>query len=89
MLGKVTTGYQITIPAFFRKLSNIKIGDHINIKEEGNKLIIEPINIRDANKALMKFNDIFKDEIKDANFNSLPEGEVMDVINDEIKQSKK
>jgi AbrB family looped-hinge helix DNA binding protein len=88
MLSKITTGYQITIPSFFRKLTDIQIGDYIELKNEGSKLIIEPLNIRNNKEALVKFNDIFQEEIKDEFFNNLSEDKIMNIVNKEIKNSR-
>ena len=37
----VTRKYQITIPKKIRKRLSVMIGDKLNVKEEGNKIVIE------------------------------------------------
>jgi len=43
MIGKVTTGFQITIPLHFRKKYRIRIGDYIEFHEQNGRLIISPL----------------------------------------------
>lgn len=88
MLGKITTGYQITIPAPFRKQARIHIGDYIDIKQKNNKLILTPVSIIEKNEALLKFNKIFSKEINDDNFDNLSEEEIMNIVEEEITKSR-
>ena len=88
MLGKITTGFQITLPAFFRKDTNVKIGDYVDIRQEDHKLIITPVTVNEKKEAIIKFNSIFSKEISDKNFNQLSEEEVIKIVNNEIKQSR-
>ena len=90
-ISKITTGFQITIPANYRKDNKLNIGDYVCFRQDHNKLIIEPIERIDEKRqnALTAFNDLFKEEVYDKNFSKLSEEEVMKAVNKEIKLSRK
>ncbi|MES2676775.1 MAG: AbrB/MazE/SpoVT family DNA-binding domain-containing protein [Pseudomonadota bacterium] len=90
-INKITTGFQITIPADYRKQNHLKIGDYISFRQDKNKLVIEPLEKKqDSQKknALKAFNDLFKQEIS-GDFDGLSEQQILKVVNKEIKLSRK
>ena len=89
MLGKVTTGFQITIPAFFRNKANIKIGDYVDIQEENSQLIVTPISLNKRNQTLSRLKEILNTQVPNGEFENLSEDEILKIVNHEIKQSRK
>lgn len=92
MIGKVTTGFQITIPLKFREKNEINIGDYVDFHEQNGKLIIEPLKL--ANKAskseaLKKFEKIFAKKPSDKNFKNKSEDSVIKLVKKEITTSRK
>jgi len=87
-INKITTGYQITIPASYRKQNHLEIGDYVSFRYDKNKLIIEPLEKQiEKQNAIEVFNNLFKQEIVDE-LSKLDEGKVLDVVNTEIKLSR-
>lgn len=85
IIRKITSGYQITIPNEFRKTHHLDVGSMISISSIDEKLIIEPFQYKSA--ALKKLEALFAntpDEFKD-----LDESEVIDLVDEEIKDSRK
>ena len=92
MLGKITTGFQITLPLNFRRENNINIGDYIEISSEANRLVIAPVKINhliSRDEALEKFNKIFAKKITSVDFSKKSEDEVIKIVKKEIKKSRK
>ena len=48
---KVTSNGAITLPAKFRKLLGLKIGDYVNAEVEKNRIVIKPAKIIDSEDA--------------------------------------
>ncbi len=84
-INKITTGYQITIPASYRKQNHLKIGDYVSFRQDKNRLIIEPL---EKQTAIGVFNNLFKQEIA-GELNRIDEEQVLNVVNNEIKLSRK
>jgi bifunctional DNA-binding transcriptional regulator/antitoxin component of YhaV-PrlF toxin-antitoxin module len=46
VLRKVSRGYQITLPPEFREKAHLAIGDHVQIEQQGDVLIIKAVRDR-------------------------------------------
>ena len=44
MIITVSKGQQITIPSEYRKMLSLRVGSKLELKREGNKIIIKPID---------------------------------------------
>lgn len=82
---KINRGYQLTLPQTFRDTCHLQIGDYVRIKEEGGKLIIEPVSIT-SKDPLQALGALFS-SATDA-FSGLSEDEIMKLVRKEIKKSR-
>lgn len=89
MISKITTGYQITIPASFRKATNMKVGDYVDIQDQDNYLIITPAKIEDRDKLMAEFDSIFKEKPIKSELSKLSEEDLLKEVRKEIKKSRK
>jgi len=84
---KINRGFQLTLPQSFRDSYHLNIGDYVRMHEESGKLVIEPVKIVpknsvDALKALFS-------KAASNNFDDLSEEEIMELVLQEIKKSRK
>lgn len=85
-INKITTGFQVTIPAFYRKNHDLNVGDYLAFRQDGNRLIIEPFDSK--KETLELFDSIFKKEIKKGPLSKLGEKKLNQVIAKEIKLNR-
>ncbi|WP_290597226.1 MULTISPECIES: AbrB/MazE/SpoVT family DNA-binding domain-containing protein [unclassified Archaeoglobus] len=62
LVTKVTRNYQITLPAKIRKMLGIKEGDLLEVRVEGDKIIVE--RLKKERKTLKLGRDISPEEIE-------------------------
>ena len=59
---KITRNGAVTLPAKFRKLLGLKVGDHVKAELENNRIVIKPVKIIDAEDAFFYTRDWQKGE---------------------------
>lgn len=83
---KINRGYQLTLPQTFRDSNHLHIGDYVRMHEEDGKLIIEPVDFVPKNP-VEALESLFS--ATSGNFDDLPEEEIMKLVRNEIKKSRK
>jgi AbrB family looped-hinge helix DNA binding protein len=84
MLRKISRGYQITLPPAFRERFDLKIGDHIEIEEAGDHLVIFPLDRR-RRQAAKELHELFKEAAR----SDMTEEEAMELAIREIKAHRR
>lgn len=84
IIRKVNRGYQFTIPPEFREKNSLDVGALLSVKQEGNKLIIEPF--RNKTSALKRLDYIFSQKNE---FSQISEKDISKMVQKEIKASRK
>ncbi|MBF0608135.1 MAG: AbrB/MazE/SpoVT family DNA-binding domain-containing protein [Candidatus Magnetobacterium sp. LHC-1] len=87
-LSKVNRNFQITLPTEFRKRFNIQEGDFLEVVENEEGVIVRPVEIAIRRKQVVeKLHEIY-DEISQNPYANLPEEQVMEIVNEQIKQAR-
>ncbi len=84
---KITRGFQITLPPFFREKNNLQVGDTIEIIEKDNELILKPKRTKqDILNHLFKTLD---ESVGKSDYKDLSEEEILQMADEEIKKSRR
>lgn len=84
IIRKINRGYQFTIPPEFREQNSLDVGALVSVKQEGNKLVIEPF--KNKTSALKRLDYIFSQK---SEFSKMNEDIINAMVSEEIKASRK
>jgi AbrB family looped-hinge helix DNA binding protein len=85
-IRKINRSYQVTLPKAFRERFDLHTGDYLEIVEENNRVIITPVEVR-RKQAVEELKEML-DKHVNPELSSLPEEEVMAIVDEEIKESR-
>ncbi|MCP4402586.1 MAG: AbrB/MazE/SpoVT family DNA-binding domain-containing protein [bacterium] len=83
-IRKINRRYQITIPPRFRERFHLEVGDHLEIEEDGDRLVISPLDLR-RRQVAEELHQLFED----AEGSEMTEEEAMELAIREIKESRR
>ncbi|MEO5358372.1 MAG: AbrB/MazE/SpoVT family DNA-binding domain-containing protein [Nitrospirae bacterium YQR-1] len=89
MLWQVNSNFQITLPIEFRKRFNIHEGDLLEVVENEDGVIVrpaDPVEIEFRKKQVIKNLHEIYEKLADNPYANLPEEEVMEIVNEKIRE---
>lgn len=71
-LVKIIRHGQVTLPAHFREVLNIKEGDYLEAELEGNRVVLKPTVVLDRNQAIKQLHQLM-DKVQERSRNASEE----------------
>ncbi|MBF0318697.1 MAG: AbrB/MazE/SpoVT family DNA-binding domain-containing protein [Nitrospirae bacterium] len=86
MLRKVNGNFQITLPAEFRRRFDVHAGDLLEVVESEEGVMFRPVDIELKRKQALKKLHVIYEKLSDNPYADLPEDEVMEIVNEKIRE---
>lgn len=86
MYRKISRGFQITLPPEFRERHGLKIGDVIEMRDEGHSLSVHPALQTSSQNMATKLIELLKQSPADG-VTEIPEERLLNVLGNEIETS--
>lgn len=83
---KITRGYQITLPRFFRDKHHLEIGDVVELLEEDGNILIKPLHKQDRQNAAKRLINLLEDQ--ENALNTMAEEDILSLIKEEKKKMR-
>jgi len=82
-IRKITRGFQITLPKFFREKNNLNVGDLIEVLQEGDSVLLRSVKREeDKEKAIESLLNILEEPVSE-DFKEKNEEEIVALIDKE------
>ena len=81
-LRKITRGYQITLPRFFRDKHHLEVGDVVELLEEDGNILIKPLRKEDRQNAAKRLISLLQADA----LNPMAEEDILTMIKEEKKK---
>ncbi len=94
IIRRISRGHQVTLPPHFMKENGLHIGDAVEILEEKGKITIQPLIITDSqekSRLIQTIQGLFGQIDSQVSKEGLSRNEeaILEIINNEIEQSRK